>query len=115
MGSSSTSTRWSASSERATASRARSPPETWRGTVAEAGVETLLETVQPDAETGPVECRDEILVAGVGAGQPDVLGQRGGEHVRVVVDQPDHTAYVVEGKAREVDAAETQRARRRGR
>ena len=56
--------------------------------------------VDPRAEAGPVQRVADLVVGRVGPRQADVLGDRGGEDVRVVVDEAHRAAYVVERQPR---------------
>ena len=57
--------------------------------VAEAGVRAVGQRVHPRPQPGPAEGPCDLGVGGLRPGEPDVLDERGGEDVRVVVDQPD--------------------------
>ena len=70
------------------------------------GVQAVGQGVDPGAEARAVEGRAHLRVVGARAGEADVLGHRRGEDVRVVVDQPDHAAYVVQREVAQVGAVE---------
>ena len=105
-GSSSTSTGWSASSDRAIAIRARSPPETSACPSPSQLSRPSGSASSQRAQPGLAQRRLDLQVGGARSGQPDVLAQRRGEDVRVVVDQPDGASYVVERELRQRPAAQ---------
>ena len=63
---------------------------------------TLVENIRlarpdaSDAEAGTAQRVVHLGVGRVGACEPDVLDESGGEEVRVVIDETDTTAYVVQ-------------------
>ena len=81
--------------------------------VAEPCVEAVGQGGQPVAQPRlDKRCRD-VVVRGVGAGEAHVLGDRGREHVRVVVDEPREPPYVVQRQVPQVDATVTHHPRHR--
>ena len=106
VGSSSTSTGWSASRDRATATRARSPPDSPAcpspSQVCRPSGRASSHAPQP----GPAQGGVDLRVARPGPRQPDVLHQRAGEDVGVVVHQPDLAADVVQPEVGQRHAAE---------
>ena len=106
VGSSRSTSGRSASTARATPSRARSPPERPRpplpSRVSRPSGRSASQRARPARSSAPLDGG----VVGVRAGQAQVRAQRGGEHVRLVVDDGHVAAHVVDGQLVHVDAVD---------
>jgi hypothetical protein len=81
--------------------------------LADGGVEAVWQAFCPVEQPGTAQGLAQVGVAGFGPGQPQVLGQRGVEDVRVLLAQPDDRAQGVAVNGGDVHA--TQRHGPRGR